>query len=156
MSAEAGRFLERFLQAQEKDGSYARALAELKAGQKTGHWIWWVFPQLKGLGTSENSVFFGLDDDAEAKAYLQHPVLGQRYCDCVKEVYMQLYKHGKTPLELMGSETDMMKLRSSLELFLRNAFAGKEIRVRIMMMVQMEKILLEKLDWTHPPKNTER
>ena len=144
--------LDRILQAQEKDGSYARALAELKAGQKTGHWIWWVFPQLKGLGTSENTVFYGLDDDAEAKAYLQHPVLGQRYCDCVHEVYMQLYRHGKIPLVLMGSDVDVMKLRSSLELFLRNGFAGKEIRGRIMMMVQMEKILLEKLDWTHPPR----
>ena len=142
--------LDRFLQAQEKDGSYARALAELKAGRKTGHWIWWVFPQLKGLGTSENSVFYGLDDDAEAKAYLQHPVLGQRYCDCVHEVYMQLYRHGKMPLVLMGSDVDVMKLRSSLELFLRNGFAGKEIRGRIMMMVQMEKILTEKLNWTHP------
>ena len=144
--------LDRILQAQEKDGSYARALAELKAGQKTGHWIWWVFPQLKGLGTSENSVFYGLDDDAEAKAYLQHPVLGQRYCDCVHEVYMQLYRHGKMPLVLMGSDVDVMKLRSSLELFLRNGFAGKEIRGRIMMMVQMEKILTEKLNWTHPPR----
>jgi uncharacterized protein (DUF1810 family) len=130
-------------------------LAELEAGRKTGHWIWWVFPQLKGLGTSENSVFYGLDDDAEAKAYLHHPVLGQRYCDCVHAVYMQLYKHAKTPLELMGSETDVMKLRSSLELFLRHGFAGKEIRGRIMMMVQMEKILLEKLDWTHPTENTD-
>ena len=144
--------LDRVLQAQEKDGSYARALAELKAGQKTGHWIWWVFPQLKGLGTSENTVFYGLDDDAEAKAYLQHPVLGQRYCDCVHEVYMQLYRHGKMPLVLMGSDVDVMKLRSSLELFLRNGFAGKEIRGRIMMMVQMEKILTEKLNWTHPPR----
>lgn len=147
--------LARFLQAQEKDGSYVRALAELESGQKTGHWIWWVFPQLKGLGTSPNSTYYGLDDDAEAKAYLQHPVLGQRYCDCVHAVYMQLYKHGKTPLELMGSETDVKKLRSSLELFLRHGFAGKEIRGRIMMMVQMEKILLEKLDWNHPTKNTE-
>ena len=133
--------LDRVLQAQEKDGSYARALAELKAGQKTGHWIWWVFPQLKGLGTSANSVFYGLDDDAEAKAYLQHPVLGQRYCDCVHEVYLQLYRHGKIPLVLMGSDVDVIKLRSSLELFLRNGFAGKEIRGRIMMMVQMEKMV---------------
>lgn len=144
--------LDRFLQAQEKYGSYARALAELKAGQKTGHWIWWVFPQLKGLGTSHNSVFYGLDDDAEAKAYLQHPVLGQRYCDCVHEVYLQLFRHGKIPLVLMGSDVDVMKLRSSLELFLRNGFAGKEIRGRIMMMVKMEKILTEKLNWTHPPR----
>ncbi len=147
--------LGRFLQAQEKGGSYVRALAELQAGEKTGHWIWWVFPQLKGLGTSENSVFYGLDDDAEAKAYLRHPTLGQRYCDCVHAVYMQFYRHGKTPRELMGSEVDVMKLRSSFELFLRNGIVGKEIRGRIMMMVQMEKVLTEKLDWTHTPKNTE-
>lgn len=145
--------LERFLQAQEQGGSYDRALAELKAGRKTGHWIWWVFPQLKGLGTSHNSTYYGLDDDAEAKAYLQHPILGQRYCDCVKAVYMQLYgPNSVMPLVLMGSDVDVLKLRSSLELFLRNGFAGKEIRGRIMMRVQMEKILLEKLDWTHPPR----
>ena len=144
--------LDRFIQAQEK--TYKGALSELKAGRKTGHWIWWIFPQLKGLGASRNSIFYGIDDDAEAKAYLQHPILGQRYCDCVHEVYMQLYGEKKTPLELMGSETDVMKLRSSLELFLRHGFAGKEISGRIMMMVKMEKILLEKLDWTPPPKST--
>jgi len=140
--------LERFLRAQDNGSSYERALAELKAGRKTGHWIWWVFPQLKGLGTSENSTYYGIDDDAEAKAYLCHPILGQRYCDSVKEVYFQLFVHGRAPLALMGD--DVKKLRSSLELFLRNGFAGKDIRGRIMMMVQMEKILLEKLDWTHP------
>jgi uncharacterized protein (DUF1810 family) len=142
--------LYRFVKAQEK--TYAGALAELKAGRKTGHWIWWIFPQLKGLGSSHNSSYYGIDDDAEAKAYLQHPILGQRYCDCVHEVYMQLYAHGQTPLALMGSDDDVKKLRSSLELFLRNGFAGKDIRGRIMMMVQMEKILLEKLDWNYPPK----
>ena len=142
--------LERFVDAQEK--TYKAALSELKAGRKTGHWIWWIFPQLKSLGASRNSIFYGIEDDAEAKAYLQHPILGQRYRDCVKEVYMQLYGRRKTPLELMGNDTDVMKLRSSLELFLRNGFAGKEIRGRIMMMVMMEKILLEKLDWTHPPR----
>jgi uncharacterized protein (DUF1810 family) len=145
--------LDRFIQAQEK--TYAGALAELKAGQKTGHWIWWVFPQLRGLGTSHNSTYYGLADEAEARAYIQHPVLGLRYCDCVHAAYMQLYGKKKTPLELMGSETDVMKLQSSLELFLRHGFAGKEIRGRIMMMVQMEKMLLEEPDWTHPKKNTE-
>lgn len=146
--------LDRFLQAQEAGGSYERALAELKAGRKTGHWIWWVFPQLKGLGNSHNSTYYGLDDDAEARAYIQHPILGQHYCDCVKEVYMQLYREQRTPLELMGSEVDVMKLRSSLELFLRHGRTAHEIRGRIMMMVQMEKILLEKLDWNHPPKKS--
>jgi len=140
--------LERFLRAQDNGSSYEHALAELKAGRKTGHWIWWVFPQLRGLGTSENSTYYGIDDYAEAKAYLCHPILGQRYCDSVKEIYFQLFVHGRTPLALMGD--DVKKLRSSLELFLRNGFAGKDIRGRIMMMVQMEKILLEKLDWTNP------
>jgi len=143
--------LERFVKAQEK--TYAGALAELKSGRKMGHWIWWIFPQLKSLGASRNSIFYGIDDDAEAKAYLQHPILGQRYCDCVKAVYMQLYGQGVTPLELMGNETDVLKLRSSLDLFLRNGFAGKDIRGRIMMMVQMDKILTEKLGWSCPKKD---
>ena len=145
--------LERFVQAQEKGGSYECALAELKAGRKTGHWIWWIFPQLKGLGTSHNSIFYGLADEAEARAYMRHPVLGQRYHDCVHEVYMQLYAKKKTPLELMGSEIDVIKLTSSLELFLRHGLTAHDIRGRIMMTVKMEKILTEKLDWTHPKRD---
>ena len=110
--------LDRFLQAQETHGSYERALAELKGGRKTGHWIWWVFPQLKGLGTSRNSTFYGLADEAEAAAYLAHPVLGIRYRECVEIVHGHLCKGGRSPLELMGSEVDVMKLLSSLKLFL--------------------------------------
>ena len=109
--------LERFVQAQEK--SYPVALAELKAGRKTGHWIWWIFPQLKGLGTSHNSTYYGLADEAEAKAYLQHPVLGDRYRECVEVVHGHLCKGRLEPLALMGSEIDVLKLRSSLELFLK-------------------------------------
>ena len=109
--------LERFLKAQEEGGSYERALAELKAGRKTGHWIWWVFPQLKGLGTSHNSTFYGLADEAEAAAYLAHPVLGARYRECVEIVHGHLCKGGVSPLTLMGSEVDVMKLGSSLKLF---------------------------------------
>ena len=111
--------LERFVQAQEKP--YAAALGELKAGRKTGHWIWWVFPQLRGLGTSEYSVFYGLADQAEAKAYLEHPVLGARYRECVAVVHRHLCEGGVVPLTLMGSEIDVVKLRSSLELMLRVA-----------------------------------
>ena len=111
--------LDRFVQAQEAGGSYERALAELKSGRKTGHWIWWVFPQLKGLGTSHNSTFFGLDDEDEARAYLAHPVLGSRYRECAEVVYGHLCKGGVSPLSLMGSEIDVVKLRSSLELFLK-------------------------------------
>lgn len=116
--------LERFLKAQGE--TYAGALAELKAGQKSGHWIWWVFPQLRGLGTSEYSVFYGLADQAEAKAYLEHPVLGARYRECVAVVNRHLCEGGVAPLTLMGSEIDVMKLRSSLELMLKVAPANEE------------------------------
>lgn len=109
--------LNRFLKAQEK--TYADALAELKAGQKRGHWIWWVFPQMRGLGTSEYSVFYGIVDDAEALAYLQDPVLGVRYRECVAVVHGHLCEGRVDPLTLMGSKVDVMKLRSSLKLFLR-------------------------------------
>jgi len=98
--------LERFLQAQEK--TYAGALAELKAGQKTGHWIWWVFPQLKGMGSSHNSTFYGLADEAEAAAYLAHPLLGTRYRECMAAVHGHLCKYGVSPLTLMGSEVDVL------------------------------------------------
>jgi uncharacterized protein (DUF1810 family) len=110
--------LERFLQAQNQDGSYETALAELKAGQKTGHWIWWIFPQFKGLGSSPNSHFFGITDAEETLAYFEHPVLGARYRECVDVVHGQLCQKGVAPLQLMGSEVDARKLRSSLKLFL--------------------------------------
>lgn len=120
--------LERFLKAQEK--TYAGALAELTAGRKTGHWIWWVFPQMRGLGTSEYSVFYGLADQAEAKAYLEHPVLGARYRECVFIVHRHVCEGGVAPLKLMGSEIDVVKLRSSLGLFAWVAAerAGAEFR----------------------------
>ena len=108
--------LERFLKAQDK--TYAGVSAELKAGRKTGHWIWWVFPQMRGLGTTEYSVFYGIVDEAEAIAYLQHPVLGARYRECVAVVHGHLCRGRVDPLTLMGSEVDVMKLRSSLKLFL--------------------------------------
>jgi len=111
--------LDRFVKAQEK--TYAAALAELRAGEKRGHWIWWVFPQMRGLGTSEYSVFYGIVDEAEALAYLQHPVLGARYRECVAVVHGHLCQGRADPLTLMGSEVDVMKLRSSLKLFLRVA-----------------------------------
>lgn len=111
--------LDRFLQAQEK--TYEGALAELQAGRKTGHWMWWIFPQLRGLGTSHNSTFYGLADEAEAVSYLTHPVLGSRYRECVEVVHGHLCMGRVSLLELMGSEVDALKLRSSLDLFLRVA-----------------------------------
>ena len=117
--------LDRFLQAQEK--TYEGALAELKDGRKTGHWIWWIFPQLKGLGTSHNSTYYGLADEAEARAYIQHPVLGARYRECIAVVHRHLCQDRVNPEVLMGSEIDVLKLRSSLELFLRVAPPNDEI-----------------------------
>lgn len=107
--------LERFIQAQEK--TYEGALAELKAGRKTGHWIWWIFPQLRGLGKSHNSTYYGLADGAEALAYLRHPFLGARYRECVAIVHLHICQAKVEPLTLMGSHIDVLKLRSSLELF---------------------------------------
>jgi uncharacterized protein (DUF1810 family) len=109
--------LDRFLQKQEK--TYEGALAELKAGRKTGHWIWWVFPQLRGLGKSEYAIFYGLADEVEARAYIQHPVLGARYRACVAAVHAHICERGVDPEALMGSDVDVLKLRSSLSLFLK-------------------------------------
>lgn len=109
--------LDRFLQKQEK--TYEGALAELKAGRKTGHWIWWIFPQLRGLGKSEYAIFYGLADEAEARAYIQQPVLGARYRACVSAVHAHVCEHGADAEALMGSDVDVLKLRSSLSLFLK-------------------------------------
>jgi uncharacterized protein (DUF1810 family) len=117
--------LERFVQAQE--ASYEGALAELKAGRKTGHWIWWIFPQLKGLGTSHNSTYYGLAEEAEASSYFQHPVLGARYRECVAVVHGHLCQGRVAPLVLIGSEIDVIKLSSSLELFLKVAPDCEEV-----------------------------
>jgi uncharacterized protein (DUF1810 family) len=117
--------LERFVKAQEK--TYADALAELRAGEKRGHWIWWVFPQMRGLGKTEYSVFYGISDEAEALAYLRHPVLGARYRECVSVVHGHLCLGGVAPLALMGSEIDVLKLRSSLEIFLKVTLADDTV-----------------------------
>jgi uncharacterized protein (DUF1810 family) len=96
-------------------------LAELKAGEKTGHWIWWIFPQMKGLGSSHNSNYYGITDEDEARFYLEHPILGTRYRECVELVHEHFCRGAIPPLALMGDEIDVIKLRSSLELFLKVA-----------------------------------
>jgi len=107
--------LERFVAAQE--GVYEGALRELRAGRKTGHWIWFIFPQLRGLGRSEMSQFYGIESLAEARAYLEHPLLGARLRECVGAV---LATSGRTAEEIFGS-LDAMKVRSSMTLFHRAA-----------------------------------
>lgn len=105
--------LQRFLDAQED--MYPVALKEIRKGGKRSHWIWYIFPQEKGLGYSYNSQFYGLDGEEEARAYLAHPVLGAR----LREITRALLAHRghRTVRELMGSEVDVLKLHSSMQLF---------------------------------------
>ena len=103
--------LERFLVAQE--GTYEQALAELRREKKRTHWIWYVFPQLDGLGSSPIARFYAIKSIAEAKAYLLHPVLGPRLIECAEAL---LPIQGKTATEILGFPDDL-KLRSSATLF---------------------------------------
>ena len=113
MNPETTYDLQRFLRAQEI--AYPVALQEIRSGGKQSHWIWYIFPQLKGLGWSYNSQYYGLDGVDEARAYLAHPLLGAR----LREITQTLLTHrGKRSiLELMGSSIDVLKLRSSMTLF---------------------------------------
>jgi uncharacterized protein (DUF1810 family) len=109
--------LDRFLAAQDsRDDGYAAALDEIRAGAKRGHWIWYVFPQLAGLGSSAASRRFGIADPDEAAAYLRHPILRARLREITDAVTEQLRRGAPLPL-LMGSEIDARKLVSSLTLF---------------------------------------
>jgi uncharacterized protein (DUF1810 family) len=112
--------LHRFETAQ--DGIYESALAELRAGRKTGHWMWFVFPQIAGLGMSAMSQRFAIASLAEARAYLEHPVLGPRLAECARALTAQ---SGRTAQEIFGG-IDAVKLRSSMTLFARAA-AGDSV-----------------------------
>ncbi|WP_256009739.1 DUF1810 domain-containing protein [Desertivirga xinjiangensis] len=101
----------RFISAQEQD--YAIALSEIKAGRKRSHWMWYIFPQMKGLGFSQMAQHYGIKDLAEATAYLAHPVLGGRLVEITKAL---LQLPGNDATYIMGSPDDM-KLRSSMTLF---------------------------------------
>ena len=104
--------LERFVEAQKTD--YSIALEEMKNGEKRSHWIWYIFPQLRGLGSSAYSFIYGLTDVEEAKAYLDHPLLSKR----LREITTTLLSHQEESAEkLMGSSIDAAKLRSSMTLF---------------------------------------
>ena len=104
--------LERFLAGQRF--GYETALAEMVKGRKMNHWIWYIFPQIKGLGHSPNAQFYGVRDLDEARAYLAHPILGKR----LKEITAAVLAHkGKDIYEIMGSSIDALKFRSSMTLF---------------------------------------
>jgi len=103
--------LARFVDAQ--DGVYGQALAELRDGRKRSHWMWFVFPQLKGLGRSPTSQYYGLESLAEARLYLGHDVLGPRLRECTDTLLDHLGGSAETIL----GPIDAMKLRSSMTLF---------------------------------------
>ena len=112
-----GGSLERFHQAQASPSAgYDTALAEIRRGRKTSHWIWYIFPQIEGLGRSSTARAYALRDLAEACAYLRDPLLRARYEEIAGAVSEQLV-HGRALDDLMGGRIDGLKLASSLTLF---------------------------------------
>lgn len=109
--------LERFVQAQNAGGTYQRALDELSRGSKESHWMWFIFPQIAGLGQSPTSRKYAISSLAEAKAYVVHPVLGPRLLDCSRAVAGHT---GLSAVRIFGG-IDARKLQSSMTLFLRAA-----------------------------------
>ena len=109
--------LQRFVDAQDRGGTYDQALAELRAGRKRSHWMWFVFPQIAGLGRSPMAQAYALSGRDEARAYLAHPVLGPRLRECARAL---LDHAGAGAEEILGG-IDAMKLRSSMTLFARSA-----------------------------------
>lgn len=103
--------LERFLEPQESD--YQKALAEIRAGRKRSHWMWYIFPQLQSLGRTRTALYYGIRDLQEAQDYLKHPVLGAR----LREISMAILElPGNDPHKVLGSPDDL-KLRSCMTLF---------------------------------------
>ena len=107
--------LQRFVDAQKS--VYDRVLHELRAGAKESHWMWFVFPQIAGLGRSLTAVLYAMSSLDEAKAYLAHPVLGPRLRECSK---LLLETQGRTARQIFGA-VDALKFRSSMTLFMRAA-----------------------------------
>ena len=110
--------LSRFVEAQEDD--YEQALAEISSGRKRSHWMWYIFPQIDGLGFSSTSRRYSIKSVAEAEAYLSHPVLGPRLVECAEAAFRV---EGRSAFEIFGSP-DEMKLRSCATLFACVAPAG--------------------------------
>jgi uncharacterized protein (DUF1810 family) len=109
--------LSRFVEAQDVGDTYDAAVSQLRAGHKTGHWMWFIFPQLAGLGRSSMSAQFAIGSLDEARAYLRHAVLGPRLMECATIV---AGTRGRTAEQIFGG-IDALKLRSSVTLFLRTA-----------------------------------
>jgi len=105
--------LQRFVDAQDDGGTYRQALAELRAGQKRSHWMWFVFPQVAGLGRSSTAQHYAISGADEARAYLAHPVLGPRLVQCARAL---TELRATDPAAVLG-QVDAQKLRSSMTLF---------------------------------------
>ena len=106
--------LSRFIKAQDSShNGFADALKEIKAGKKRGHWMWYIFPQLRGLGFSRMSHYYGISGQSEAEAFLNHPILGSR----LREITEALLDHrDRTANEILGT-IDAIKLKSCMTLF---------------------------------------
>jgi len=115
--------LARFVSAQE--GTWPAALAELEAGRKATHWMWFVLPQLRGLGRSPTATYYGIADLCEARAYLAHPVLGPR----LTEISRAMLAHAGTAPEAILGPVDALKMRSCATLF--DAAGGEPVFGRI-------------------------
>jgi uncharacterized protein (DUF1810 family) len=120
--------LARFVAAQDEGGTYDRALAELRAGRKTSHWMWFVFPQLAGLGRSPTARHFAIASLEEARAYLAHPVLGPRLLESAQA--LAELPGDASPDAVLGG-IDALKLRSSMTLFARAA-PGEPVFTRVL------------------------
>jgi uncharacterized protein (DUF1810 family) len=103
--------LNRFLKAQEKD--FENALAEIKSGKKESHWMWYIFPQIKGLGFSQMSIYYSIQNIKEAKDYLDHPILGSR----LKEITLEVLTLKENNATRVFGIPDNLKLKSSMTLF---------------------------------------
>jgi uncharacterized protein (DUF1810 family) len=106
--------LDRFVAAQDAGGTYQRAVGELRAGYKSGHWMWYVFPQIAGLGQSPTSRKYAISSVAEAQAYLRHPVLGPRLAECAQ---ILVEAAADQTAEQIFGDIDATKLRSAMTLF---------------------------------------
>jgi uncharacterized protein (DUF1810 family) len=115
--------LQRFVDAQERDGLYAVALEELQDGRKRTHWMWFAFPQVAGLGRSATARRYAISGLAEARAYLEHPVLGARLVQCAQALTT---RPAADPVAVLGP-VDAQKLRSSMTLF-RHAATEPAVR----------------------------
>lgn len=118
-ATEPPRLLERFVAAQHD--IYPQTLAELRAGEKHSHWIWFIFPQIAGLGRSATAQLYAIADLQEARAYLGHPVLGPRLHECTEAV---LCWTGRRSAQQIFGAVDTLKLRSSMTLFEAAALEG--------------------------------